>query len=271
MSDPISKEPRCVHCLRYVAKTTADHVFPSSWYPDTTPSTVQRWTVPVCTECNNKHGQLENDLLTRLMLCIDPSLEGVSGLKFKVLRSLGLDIDGLSKAEKERREARRAKIRAELTRDENLLNGPARVPGLPAHEDSQYGVPIPYAGLSIITEKIVRGAEYKLHGRYVEPPYKVLTFIHDSDSVPQPFRPFLYSYDLGHGCRIRRLKTIEDANVVRYWITVWGTLHIGAMIDHEDYILRIQRTMPRPEGVIPPSNRGMTIPPYLRQLPVPPE
>ena len=271
MSDPISKEPRCVHCLRYVAKTTADHVFPSSWYPDTTPSTVQRWTVPVCMDCNNKHGQLENDLLTRLMLCIDPNLEAVSGLKSKVLRSLGLDTGGLSEAEKERREARRAKVRAELIRDLNLLTGPARVPGLPLHEGSTYAVPIPYAALSIITEKIVRGAEYKLFGRYVESPYKVLTFIRDTDHVPEPIEPALKTYDLGPGCRIRRLKIIEDANVVRYWITVWGTLHVGALIDLQDYISEIQGTMPRPDGVIPPGNRGITIPPYLRQLPVLPD
>src|ERR1035441_7983823 len=94
---------RCVHCLRLSQPVTYDHGLPASWYPDTTPVNVQRWTAPSCRKCNSELGSLERDLLIRVVLCIDPKKEAVSGLASKVLRSLGLDADGVSETEKAHR------------------------------------------------------------------------------------------------------------------------------------------------------------------------
>src|ERR1035437_6096748 len=65
------KSPKggCVHCLRFTDDITRDHVFPDSWYPESTPATVQRWTVPCCQPCNKELGVVESDLLVRLALC----------------------------------------------------------------------------------------------------------------------------------------------------------------------------------------------------------
>ena len=54
---------RCIHCRETLVEATKDHVFPSSWYPDTTPDEVQRWTAPSCQRCNVESGRLEEDLL----------------------------------------------------------------------------------------------------------------------------------------------------------------------------------------------------------------
>src|SRR5215831_12374580 len=62
---------RCIRRAVLTAKTY-DHVSPSCWYPDSTPSNVQRWTVPSCSRCNRELGAVEQELLLRLGLCVDP-------------------------------------------------------------------------------------------------------------------------------------------------------------------------------------------------------
>jgi hypothetical protein len=93
---------------------TEDHVPPKSWYPDTTPSSVQYWKVPSCTKCNNDLGRKERDLLVRFGLFIDSSQKDASGLAPRALRALGLDTRNLSDKERGHREQARAKIRNEL-------------------------------------------------------------------------------------------------------------------------------------------------------------
>src|SRR5215831_14208690 len=100
-----SKPGRCVHCLRMTDRTEDDHIFPDAWYPDSTPDTVQRWTAPACPKCNRKFGALENDLLIRLIMCVDPTKEAVAGLKAKAMRAMGFDTDGLLESEQRCREA----------------------------------------------------------------------------------------------------------------------------------------------------------------------
>jgi hypothetical protein len=56
-----------------LADATKDHVFPGSWYPDTTPDAVRRWTAPSCERCNGYFGHLEKELLVFFACCIDPT------------------------------------------------------------------------------------------------------------------------------------------------------------------------------------------------------
>src|SRR5579859_3303233 len=130
-SSEISKEQgRCIHCLRLTEQVEADHVFSSSWYPDTTLTTVQRWTAPSCPECNRKLGQLEKDLLIRLALCIDPKSPAASGLADRVLRSLGLDADDLPEKEKAIRDKLKIQIRSEFIPYAEVAELPGKIPGL---------------------------------------------------------------------------------------------------------------------------------------------
>jgi len=217
---------KCVHCLKEDVPTTDDHVFPSSWYPDITPPTVQRWTVPSCMDCNQKLGQLEKDLLVRLPLCIDPSLEAVSGLASKALRSLGLDADGLREEEKAYRDKFRAKIRSELMPYADVAGQPGAIPGCTLWEGNgetePFAIPIPWAALIIIAEKIACGCEYKLKDRYVELPYGIRTFITNPNVVNSLFASFGRLIDFGPGCQVMRIFVTEDPKRVRYRIAVWG-------------------------------------------------
>jgi len=114
MAEGFGANERCVHCLRRSESLTADHIVPSSWYPDTTPSNVERWTAPSCRECNAYLGALERDLVIRLVLCVNPRSPAASGLAAKVFRTLGLDTEGLPAKEQAHRGKLRAKIRSEL-------------------------------------------------------------------------------------------------------------------------------------------------------------
>ena len=268
MAKTSSETGRCVHCLRLSESITADHGFPDSWYPDTTPPSVQRWTAPSCPKCNGELGRLERDMLIRVVLCIDPKKEAVSGLSSKVLRSLGFDTDGLSGTDKTHRERLRSKLRAELIPYADLARGPGAIPGLGPYENSPWAVPIPWASLSIITEKIARVCEHKIKGRFVEGPYGVGTSVDSAGGiVPAPLAPFAKVFDFGPGFRVTRLSPIEDPLIVRYWISIWDTLHLRAHIDLEDELRRLGSEGSRVEGLTPEQNRpAMRISPYLRNM-----
>jgi hypothetical protein len=57
---------KCVHCLKDNVELTDDHMFPKSWYPDTTAENLEKWTIPSCLECNQRLGKLERDLIGRV-------------------------------------------------------------------------------------------------------------------------------------------------------------------------------------------------------------
>jgi hypothetical protein len=269
----LKKEPgRCVHCLRLTESPEGDHVFPSSWYPDSTPPTVQRWTVPSCPECNRKLGQLEKDLLIRLVGSIDPKSEAISGLYSKAWRSLGIGADELPEREKEHREKLRARIRSEFIPDADVAGLPGAIPGLGPPADKKAlisgALPIPLAGLSIIAEKIARGCEYKYQNRQrlVRPPYGIRTLVMESDFVPEPFASGCRTLDFGPGCKIRLLSFIEDRNTVWYFISIWNALNMHVRIELETELLKAEQQFRRGKGIIPPENRRMEISSYLRTV-----
>ena len=154
MAKKKTKPGRCVHCLRITGVTEDDHVFPDSWYPDSTPTTVQRWTAPSCPRCNREHGRLENDLFIRLSMCVDSKKMAAAGLAAKAMRAMGFDTEGLSESEQRHREAVRQKIKSEIVSRESLAGKPGKIPGLgpPDDTESQWSIPLPFAAFAIIVE-----------------------------------------------------------------------------------------------------------------------
>ena len=216
---------------------------------------------------------MESDLLVRLGLCLDPKPDAAKGVPEKALRSLGIDAGELTPKEREHRENRRRKLKAEfipVTAGEQL---PGAIPGLAQRPGpAEYVVPIPWAGLSIIAEKIARGCEYKEMGKkFVEPPYAVRTCVSEPDIVSPQFLPHRMVHrtviDFGPGCQVIRISPIEDENIVRYRILVWGALCFHVLLDHEDYFRsEFDPKMKPVEGISPEDCKGMQIPPYLREF-----
>lgn len=257
---------RCVHCLQVCDALTADHVIPNSWYPETTPATVQRWTVPSCPRCNRALGQLEQDLLIRLALCVNPKSEAAAGLAARAFRSLGFDTEELSNNEKARREKLRAKIRSEMMPQATVAGKPGKILGLGPPEDqpAEWAIPIPWAGLAIVAEKIARGCEYKIKGRIVERPYGIRTFVSESGVIQEPYAAFVKCFDFGPGCSVRRVFAAEDHKVVIYWISIWGSLNLTVHIDLEQELQKLDQRSSRVTGLLPEEHQAVQISSYLR-------
>jgi len=231
----------CVHCLRALKSKTKDHVFPASWYPDTTPADLQRWTVPSCQKCNGDLGKLEKEMFVRLALCADPRKAEASGMSKKALRALGIGVADLDEKEKQHRIALLKKVFAEakLFRDQQkpLLPGLGPHPGFPPGE--QLAITIPFEILKRVSEKIVRGCEFKLNrGAYIEMPRKLrVYFVHDAGSEDlTAFLDRLPATSLGPGFEITRGQAPPDESehLVLYRIVVWGTLKIYASIEADE-------------------------------------
>jgi hypothetical protein len=232
---------KCVHCLRELTKKTKDHVFPASWYPDTTPNDVQRWTVPSCSECNGTLGKIEKEMFVRLALCTNPTRAEASGMSKSALRSLGIGVDNLTPKEKAHRIALAKKVflKVKPLKDRG---GIGLLPGLGPHEGfpagEQLTLTISNATLYSVSEKIIRGCEYKLNNEgYIEKPYRLkIYFVYDKgiedvtallDSLP--------ATHLGPGFEVRRGQSPleEGVQIVLYRVVIWGTLKIYATIDNE--------------------------------------
>lgn len=206
-------------------------MFPSSWYPDTTPDDVQRWTAPSCESCNGHFGELEKELLVFLAYCINPTKPAAQGLYERARRTIGIGVDGLSNEEKRHREARWRKLRNEV-RPYSPEVQPHIIPGLGPHPEapasSQMQLTIEAESIHSVVKKIVRGCEYWLAGgRIVEPPYEIQVFF--PTETPEDVRKLMAAFALGPvflgpGLRIRRGGAQDDPLSVLYELVMWDTL-----------------------------------------------
>lgn len=227
---------RCVHCGKTHEKLTKDHVFPDSWYPESTPGTVQHWTVPACSPCNGELGLVEKEVFVRLGLCVNPQKVAATGISKRVIRSLGIRAEGLDEDEK--------RIRAAL-KDEVLRGAkpfaeedrPHILPGIGPHPEAppekQIQIDIPSDKLYQAARKIVRGCEYWFSdGRIVEPPYEIEIFFAHQADVPDVVRLFsaFGPFSFGPGFRVRRGATREDPLSVIYEVVIWDSLTFYATI-----------------------------------------
>ena len=162
---------KCVHCLTDNVPRNWDHVFPKSWYPDTTPANISKWIIPSCYKCNKEYGELEQDLLMRLACCVDPKAAAFSGIYPKVLRSMDARYAPNQK-EAGIRIARRNELLAEMLHGDQIPEN-GIYPGLGERwgrpKDAQVAMKISASSFHRLTEKIVRGIFFIEDSRYIEP------------------------------------------------------------------------------------------------------
>jgi hypothetical protein len=162
---------KCVHCLSDPVERNWDHVFPKSWYPDVTPKDLAKWQVPSCIPCNSKYGWIESDFLSRVGLALEPYHPASRSVVETAMRSMKATA-GRDERDRERRLARRRRIRAETLQGAAIPHG-ATIPGMgerwgrPIEE--QVAVLLPAQSLRLMTEKIVRGIFCVQDGVFIEP------------------------------------------------------------------------------------------------------
>ncbi len=234
---------RCIHCLKTLyfkidnkdEKATRDHVFPNSWYPDNTPNQVQRLIAPACIKCNSELGAMEKEVFTKLACCIDPKKIEASGINERLLRSLGVGAVGnLTNKELTARIKRREKLLSEMT---PFTADKKPFPGLGLHTgytpEVHMTVPVP-KDLKKVSEKIIRGLEYCMGDRYIEPPNNIEVYFVEVEknlsSVYQLLAQHGVKESHGPGFIVERVESNDGSKLVIYRVIIWGTLIIWGSI-----------------------------------------
>lgn len=218
------RQRRCAYCAD--TATTVDHVFPTSWYPESTSLRVQRWTVPCCTACNNRFSHVEKVVGLLLSMSVDHALMGASGVW-----------DKLSKAAKPSAARTRKEARAREALRQQVLKQQADVPAefprsavLPhslIHEQDAEPVLIDAIELNGLIAKFARGSHCYLE----KEPLPTLTNIAVSQVYADDVQRLasdhrVEHHEIGPGFTVLRLvETTNDGYTARYAFSIWQSLN----------------------------------------------
>jgi hypothetical protein len=217
---------KCVHCLKDVEERNSDHVFPASWYPDSTPPDLEKWQIPSCIPCNSEYGKLENDFLIKVGLCLDPNDPASKSIVETSLRALK-PAAGRNPRDAQHRLNKGRKVLAEALQG-NQIPDHGVFPGL----DNRWSVPgedpvailLPVESFERITEKIVRGIYYIEDGIFIEPPYEIDFYALPEDGIAtwkDALDRFGSVYAREPGIVVRRAVAHEDGISSLFEITFW--------------------------------------------------
>jgi serine/threonine protein phosphatase PrpC len=236
----VAKKPlpgKCIHCLQFHQELTWDHVFPKAWYPSTTKQNLSKWQVPSCRGCNQLYGELEQDLLIRFAMCLDPLDPSCAGIVEKGLRAIN---PSNAKNDKDRRArlAKRKEILKDAFEGENIPRQ-AVYPNFGVHPHlplrDQTAITVPAKSVQRLAEKIVRGISLIEDGKLIEPPYKISYFVL-SDAGATPILEMLERYGSIHarepGIVVRRAVAPEDATSSFFLIEIWSRFNIYAAVQN---------------------------------------
>lgn len=226
---------RCVHCLTDGVRRNWDHVFPRSWYPDSTPPNIEKWSIPTCHKCNSEYGALENELLTQLACCVDPKAAASSGIVSRVLRGLDPSCATTETDASARRRKRERFLKGLIQGDDIPSSG--IYPGLGERwgrpKGSGTAVVIPVRSFQLLTEKIVRGIAYIEDGVYIESTHRIDFYaIHDKDAkeVKETLAQHGKEYARGAGIKIVRAIFPGDGVTGIMSIEIWASIVIYASV-----------------------------------------
>lgn len=225
---------KCVHCLGEFERLNWDHVFPKSWYTDTTLMDLYKWQIPSCIHCNDEYGRLEKDLMIRIGLCLDPDDPSSKGIVDKALRSIDPS-KGKNKKDKQARANKRLQILGQMIPEDSVPKT-AIYPNFGLHEnipEKQYGVTINAGSIKRLNEKIVRGIMYIEDGVFIEPPYHIDSFTL-TDEAAQPIieiiDKFAKIYAREPGIIVKRATVKEDKLSSVFAIDIWNRFKMYSTI-----------------------------------------
>lgn len=226
---------KCVHCLEDNVDRTWDHIFPRAWYPETTPVGLYKWQIPSCQACNRDYGRMEEDLLLRLALCIEPDAPEAAGILEKVFRSIDPES---AKNERDRaaRAARKVQLHSAL-RNASEIPQSAVYPGLgerwgrPPTEG--IGITVPAHSLRRLAEKIVRGIYFLENKTFIEAGHSVEFYVLNEEGagpIKELLGRFGQEYARGSGIIVRRAIAEDQPMAAVFEIVVWGKLKMYASV-----------------------------------------
>jgi hypothetical protein len=225
----------CVHCLKHFNKLTADHVFPESWYPETTPLDIEKWKIPSCLKCNHEYGKLEEDLLWRLGLSVDPKDQKSLGITDKVLRSTNPKY-----AKNERDRLMRAAKLASIVKQLKVSNSVPQKGLLPnfgpqanLHYNGYVAIPISEENIVKLGQKIVRGITYIYNNALITEDYSINVYViedYKAQEVLKTIETFGVVQDRGPGIVVKYALTSEGGLSSLWYIEIWGRFKLYAVV-----------------------------------------
>lgn len=229
---------KCVHCLKDPVKRNWDHVFPESWYPDSSPDNVYKWQIPSCIPCNDELGRIENEFLRYVGLSLSAESPASRSVVQKVLRSLN-PTKGKNERDRNVRASLRRRVLAEVLVGDAIPKTGV-YPGLgkrwegPSEQDA--AVLVPAESFSRLTEKIVRGIFYLEERKFIEPPYHIEVFPLDP-SVASPIRQMIDRFGTEYarepGIVVRRALAPDDGVSSIFEIEFWQQFKTHAFVTRE--------------------------------------
>lgn len=225
---------KCVHCLKEFKILTWDHVLPDAWYPNTK-NNLEKWKVPSCEMCNKELGKVEEELLTKLGLALDPRETRSSGIPDKVLGSLN-PLNGKNERDRILRKKKREKVLKNI-QFSTMLPENGILPNfgpLPNLEYKVYpSVFIDPNDLTKFAEKIVRGIVYIADKSFIGEEYEIQVYVLD-DNKATVIRNLVNEngeiFSREPGFRVTRSLVENDAVGGIYFIEIWGRLRFYVLV-----------------------------------------
>ena len=234
---------QCIHCQTYVDQLTSDHIFPESWYPDTTPLGLEKWQAPSCKSCNSEHGKIERRLLQQLGLGTDPWVSGAAGIGEKALRSFDPRVAKNDKDRKARENAR-DKVARELQQMSQFPAGDVlpNIGTIQAGGGEGYAVTeVSAADIGRVVKKIVLGITYLRTGQILPRKYRVAV-LSPSENAKLPESWLHTSRDVfvrPPGFLVHRHYVDDDEFAAFFSIFIWERYEFCAAIVNTELETRV--------------------------------
>ena len=230
---------KCVHCLKEFETTTDDHLFPESWYPETTPENIEKWKFPSCKECNRFYDKIEDELMCLIDLCLDPDDPAGKGIAKKALRSINPDC-ARNDADRKHREARKTKLYAKLFQSKEAPTTGV-LPNFGKSASSSHGylsVSVSEKNLKHIGEKFAKGLIYIFDDKqYISEDYEIKTFFcndEDVKDIVDKLGKVSKTVHRGPGFKVTRVIPIDDPQVSISIVEIWGRLKFYICVDKKE-------------------------------------
>lgn len=226
----------CVHCLVHSTEMSWDHVFPTSWYPDTTPADVEKWAIPSCIRCNHSYGQIEQDFLSRVALALDPDHPASRSVIAKAMRGTDPTIARSDRDKRARDAKRKSLIDSLMTGD--AIPREATFPGMQEKWDrpieEQVAIAVSVDSVKRMASKIVRGIFHVVDKKLIEPPFEIEQFVvHEAEAsgMHNILDRFGTEFSRPPGITVRRAVVPDDGMSSVFEITFWQQMKIYAVVE----------------------------------------
>jgi hypothetical protein len=233
-------KPICVYCCA-AEGVDREHVFPYSWYPDTTPPEVQRLTVPACRACNERFKRHEESVGHDLIMVADSARPEAAGVHERLSKSWRAD------QAKTAKEGKHRLIKANrIWRTMRWADPAPGGPHVQIHSASGLVLRVSPAraiekpGLKALAEKFIRGLHFGETGELLGPLEVLASMVHDRGPEPNAaeWAPMFKAVQsepvdqrLGPGFWYRRY----HGSGISFWaFLLWGDVIIAALVKYPE-------------------------------------